>query len=119
METVPSLNMMYTEEKGYVTVEHAQARGLHVKKLNRTQFRQMLRSGDDMPDWFAFRSVLEVLRELCWDSAAVLKAYARAVNPSLRLSAGSLDEQRPQEPSIGGRSGRERASAQWLRPHLP
>lgn len=67
METVPSLNLMYTEEKGYVTVEHAQARGLHVKKLNRTQFRQMLRSGDDMPDWFAFRNVLEALRQLCWD----------------------------------------------------
>ena len=62
METVPSLNLVYTEEDGYVTAEHAEARGLHVKKLSGTQFRQMLRSGEEIPEWFAFRSVVEVLR---------------------------------------------------------
>ncbi|MEY3930548.1 MAG: sulfate adenylyltransferase [Cyanobacteriota bacterium] len=62
METVPSLNLVYTEEEGYVTAEHADARGLHVKKLSGTQFRQMLRSGEEIPEWFAFRSVVEVLR---------------------------------------------------------
>ena len=31
METVPSLNLVFTEEEGYVTAEHAEARGLHVK----------------------------------------------------------------------------------------
>ena len=62
METVPSLNLVYTEEEGYVTAEHAQARGLHVKKLSGTQFRQMLRGGEEIPEWFAFRSVVEVLR---------------------------------------------------------
>ena len=62
METVPSLNLVYTEEEGYVTAEHAQARGLHVKKLSGTQFRRMLRGGEDIPEWFAFRSVVEVLR---------------------------------------------------------
>ncbi|MCP9848044.1 MULTISPECIES: sulfate adenylyltransferase [unclassified Synechococcus] len=62
METVPSLNLVYTEEEGYVTAEHAEARGLHVKKLSGTQFRQMLRSGEEIPEWFAFRSVVEVLR---------------------------------------------------------
>jgi len=62
METVPSLNLVYTEEEGYVTAEHAEARGLHVKKLSGTQFRQMLRGGEDIPEWFAFRSVVEVLR---------------------------------------------------------
>ncbi|NBR45050.1 MAG: hypothetical protein EBT85_08355, partial [Synechococcaceae bacterium WB5_2B_268] len=25
-------------------------------------FRQMLRSGEEIPEWFAFRSVVEVLR---------------------------------------------------------
>ena len=62
METVPSLNLVYTEEEGYVTSEHAEARGLHVKKLSGTQFRKMLRSGEQIPEWFAFRSVVEVLR---------------------------------------------------------
>lgn len=62
METVPSLNLVYTEEEGYVTAEHAQARGLHIRKLSGTQFRQMLRGGEEIPEWFAFRSVVEVLR---------------------------------------------------------
>ena len=62
METVPSLNLGYTEEEGYVTAEHAEARGLHVRKLSGTQFRKMLRSGEEIPEWFAFRSVVEVLR---------------------------------------------------------
>ena len=62
METVPSLNLVYTDEEGYVTAEHAEARGLHVKKLSGTQFRKMLRSGEEIPEWFAFRSVVEVLR---------------------------------------------------------
>lgn len=62
METVPSLNLVYTQEEGYVTAEHAEARGLHVKKLSGTQFRKMLRSGEEIPEWFAFRSVVDVLR---------------------------------------------------------
>jgi sulfate adenylyltransferase len=63
METVPSLNLVYTEEEGYVTAEHAEARGLHIRKLSGTQFRRMLRGGEDIPEWFAFRSVVEVLRD--------------------------------------------------------
>ena len=62
METVPSLNLVYTEEEGYVTAEHADARGLHIRKLSGTQFRQMLRGGEEIPEWFAFKSVVEVLR---------------------------------------------------------
>ena len=61
METVPSLNLVYTEEEGYVTAEHAEARGLHVKKLSGTQFRKMLRGGEEIPEWFAFKSVVDVL----------------------------------------------------------
>ncbi len=63
METVPSMNLVYTEEEGYVTAEHAENRGLHVKKLSGTQFRKMLRSGEEIPEWFAFRSVVDVLRD--------------------------------------------------------
>ncbi len=62
METVPSLNLVYTQEEGYVPAEQAEARGLHVKKLSGTQFRKMLRGGEEIPEWFAFKSVVEVLR---------------------------------------------------------
>lgn len=60
---VPSLNLVYTEEEGYVTADEAKERGLHEKKLSGTKFRQMLRGGEDIPEWFAFKSVVEVLRE--------------------------------------------------------
>ncbi len=63
MQTVPSLNLVYTEEKGYVTADHAQKAGLSIKKLSGTEFRKMLRNGEEIPEWFAFRSVVEVLRE--------------------------------------------------------
>ncbi len=63
MQTVPSADVVYTEEQGYVTADVAKKEGLHVKKLSGTKFRQMLRAGDDIPEWFAFKSVVKVLRE--------------------------------------------------------
>lgn len=63
MQTVPSLDVVYTEESGYVTVDKAKASNLNVKKLSGTKFRQMLRSGEDIPEWFAFKSVVSVLRQ--------------------------------------------------------
>jgi len=50
---VPSLNLVYTEEEGYVTADEAKEKGLHEKKLSGTKFRQMLRGGDEIPEWFA------------------------------------------------------------------
>ncbi len=61
--TVPSLNITYTEEKGYVTADVAAAEKLHTLSLSGTKFRKMLRSGEDIPEWFAFKSVVEVLRK--------------------------------------------------------
>ena len=46
-----------------MTAEDAKSKGLHVKKLSGTKFRQMLRGGEDIPEWFAFKSVVEVLRK--------------------------------------------------------
>ncbi|GFR40886.1 hypothetical protein Agub_g1538, partial [Astrephomene gubernaculifera] len=63
MQTVPSLNIAYTEERGYVTADVAKAENLHVLNLSGTKFRQMLRAGGDIPEWFAFKSVVAVLRE--------------------------------------------------------
>ena len=63
MQTVPSRMVVYTEEHGYVYAEEAKEQGLNVLKLSGTQFRKMLRGGEDIPEWFAFKSVVSVLRE--------------------------------------------------------
>eukprot|EP00968_Pinguiococcus_pyrenoidosus_P028553 scaffold7945_cov220-Pinguiococcus_pyrenoidosus.AAC.1 len=63
MTPVPSLNLVYTEEEDYVTADYAKEKDLTTKKLSGTKFRQMLRGGEDIPEWFAFPSVVAVLRE--------------------------------------------------------
>ena len=60
---VPSLNLVFTAEEDYVTADYAKAKGLEIKNLSGTKFRKMLRGGDDIPEWFAFKSVVKVLRE--------------------------------------------------------
>jgi sulfate adenylyltransferase len=60
---VPSLNLVYTDEEGYVTAEYAKEKGLEVRTLSGTKFRKALRGGEDIPEWFAFKSVVQVLRE--------------------------------------------------------
>merc|ERR1719440_784333 len=62
---VPSLNLVCTGDESsfeYVTAEAAKESGASPKKLSGTKFRQMLRAGEDIPEWFAFKSVVEVLR---------------------------------------------------------
>jgi sulfate adenylyltransferase len=51
MQAVPSLDVVYTEEAGYVTAEEAKLQNLHIKKLSGTKFRQMLRGGEEIPEW--------------------------------------------------------------------
>jgi len=62
MQTVASLNLVYTKEQGYITADAAKAAGLKEMKLSGTKFRQMLRAGEAIPEWFAFKSVVDVLR---------------------------------------------------------
>jgi sulfate adenylyltransferase len=70
MQTVPSLNVVFTQEDGYVTADVAKAKGLKELKLSGTKFRQMLRAGEDIPEWFAFKSVVKArhiqLRLCAW-----------------------------------------------------
>jgi len=63
MQCVPSLNLVYTQEEGYVTADRAEEAGLTKMSLSGTKFRKMLRGGEDIPEWFAFKSVVKVLRE--------------------------------------------------------
>eukprot|EP00750_Incisomonas_marina_P015781 INCI18635.1.p2 GENE.INCI18635.1~~INCI18635.1.p2 ORF type:complete len:441 (-),score=71.45 INCI18635.1:312-1634(-) len=62
IDTVPSLNLVCTEEYGYITADEAEAKGVKALKLSGTAFRKALRAGEDIPEWFAFKSVVDVLR---------------------------------------------------------
>ena len=62
MQTVPSKNLVYTKEKGYITAEEAKENNYQIMKLSGTEFRKKLRSGEPIPEWFAFKSVVDVLR---------------------------------------------------------
>ncbi len=62
MQTVPSKNLVYTNEKGYITAEEAKEFNYEIMKLSGTEFRKKLRNGEPIPEWFAFKSVVDVLR---------------------------------------------------------
>ena len=62
MKIVPSKNLVYTQEKGYITAEEAEEKSYKIMKLSGTEFRKKLRSGEAIPEWFAFKSVVDVLR---------------------------------------------------------
>ena len=62
MQTVPSKNLVYTKEKGYITAEEAKEFNYKIMKLSGTEFRKKLRNGEPIPEWFAFKSVVDVLR---------------------------------------------------------
>jgi len=57
-------NMVYVgPEVGYVEESVAKSQGQKVVKLSGTEFRRRLRAGEEIPEWFAFQSVVEILRE--------------------------------------------------------
>lgn len=57
-------NMVYVgPEEGYLQESAAKSRGKKAVKLSGTEFRRRLRAGEDIPDWFAFSSVVDILRK--------------------------------------------------------
>jgi len=57
-------NMVYVgPEEGYVQESVAKSKGQKVVKLSGTEFRRRLRAGEEIPEWFAFKSVVEILRK--------------------------------------------------------
>merc|ERR1711988_1385324 len=68
MTVVDYPNMVYVGEehgnaRGYTADKIAKEKGLKIAKLSGTEFRKRLRSGDEIPEWFAFPSVVQTLRE--------------------------------------------------------
>jgi sulfate adenylyltransferase len=62
VQAVPSLNLVCDPDGNYITADEAKEKGIEVMKLSGTKFRKMLREGEDIPEWFAFKSVVDVLR---------------------------------------------------------
>lgn len=57
-------NMVYVgEDGGYVEESEAKKLGAKVVKLSGTEFRRRLRAGEEIPEWFAFKSVVDILRK--------------------------------------------------------
>eukprot|EP00746_Dinoflagellata_sp_MGD_P141115 gnl/MRDRNA2_/MRDRNA2_74276_c0_seq1.p1 gnl/MRDRNA2_/MRDRNA2_74276_c0~~gnl/MRDRNA2_/MRDRNA2_74276_c0_seq1.p1 ORF type:complete len:125 (+),score=26.86 gnl/MRDRNA2_/MRDRNA2_74276_c0_seq1:2-376(+) len=61
-------NMVYVGEehgnaRGYMSDKEAKEKGLKISKLSGTKFRDLLRSGGEVPEWFAFPRVVDVLRK--------------------------------------------------------
>merc|ERR1711920_597035 len=68
MKVVSYENMVYVGDdkgnaRGYATESEAKGKGLKIQKLSGTEFRKRLRSGDEIPEWFAFPAVVKVLRD--------------------------------------------------------
>eukprot|EP01120_Amphizonella_sp_Union-15-10_P011526 TRINITY_DN490_c0_g1_i1.p1 TRINITY_DN490_c0_g1~~TRINITY_DN490_c0_g1_i1.p1 ORF type:complete len:710 (+),score=161.80 TRINITY_DN490_c0_g1_i1:74-2131(+) len=62
ISVVPAPELVYTQEKGYLSKEEANEFGLKPLKLSGTEFRRRLLQGEEIPDWFAFPSVVNELR---------------------------------------------------------
>jgi len=61
-------NMVYVgeeqgNERGYLSDVDAKSKGLKIHKLSGTEFRKRLREGGEIPEWFAFPKVVDVLRK--------------------------------------------------------
>jgi len=61
-------NMVYVGDeggnaRGFATEADAKEKGLEIKKLSGTKFRDALRNKEEVPDWFAFPGVVKILQE--------------------------------------------------------
>merc|ERR1711959_546958 len=64
MEVTHYENMVYVgPEEGYIQESAAKKRGLKVVKLSGTEFRRRLRADEEIPEWFSFKSVVDILKK--------------------------------------------------------
>ena len=55
--------MSVSNEIENITAEEAKENNYQIMKLSGTEFRKKLRNGEPIPEWFAFKSVVDVLRK--------------------------------------------------------
>jgi len=64
MEVAHYENMVYVgPEEGYIQESEAKKQGMEVVKLSGTEFRRRLRANEEVPEWFSFKSVVDILRK--------------------------------------------------------
>jgi len=63
VRVVPFKQLVYTKEKGYIEKDEADKEKIKALSLSGTEFRKRLKNGEEIPEWFAFPSVVKVLRE--------------------------------------------------------
>jgi len=63
IKVVAFRQMVYTKEKGYIEKDEADKHQIKALSLSGTEFRRRLKTGEEIPEWFAFPSVVKVLRE--------------------------------------------------------
>merc|ERR1719335_1117973 len=68
MTVVDYPNMVYVgeeqgNERGYSSDVEAKQKGLKIHKLSGTEFRKRLKEGGEIPEWFAFPKVVDILRK--------------------------------------------------------
>merc|ERR1719191_2318364 len=64
MGVVTYENMCFVGDSiGYLEESAAKAGGHKIQKLSGTEFRRRLRSGEEIPEWFAFKNVVDILRK--------------------------------------------------------
>jgi sulfate adenylyltransferase len=57
------VGMEHGNARGYMSDTEAKEKGLDISKLSGTKFRDLLRSGGEVPEWFAFPSVVDILQK--------------------------------------------------------
>jgi sulfate adenylyltransferase len=64
IKVVPFKQLVYTKEKGYIEKEEADKLKIKALSLSGTEFRKRLKTGLEIPEWFAFPLVVKVLRRV-------------------------------------------------------
>ncbi|OLP82460.1 Sulfate adenylyltransferase [Symbiodinium microadriaticum] len=106
-------NMVYVgqehgNERGYATDVEAKAKGVKINKLSGTEFRKRLRSGEEIPEWFAFPKVVKVLREggdkiFLWSFRVLLIYFVQ--QPAEAPNGADGQEQRQNSSWLAGQEG--------------
>jgi len=63
IEIVPSDEIAYSKTRSTYLATHELEAGEDVLNLSGTEFRRMLNSGEEIPEWFSFKESIEILKQ--------------------------------------------------------